>query len=280
WEREPPKARRRKRGAPRRHCRTRAGKASRSRPARALRFPPEAKRGEQRSPPRVLRKARQPSRRRTRRRGGLREPRATTGGGRGRGAAGGSRAVSKLRRAPARPRSENAPAREKSPPMARGAPRARCRKSEDPTAKRIPTSARRTPGAAARTPRGARQIAPRGAVRSRIRVSGAVLRGPPRTGIIRSRDPGGDSKSFSRREMSDGRSAAETGCESPPRRPVKIASPFFARVKGVNVRASGPRERRRILRERHAAFQEKVREIGNSLGTEEASALRKAERQA
>src|SRR5262249_44087941 len=108
----------------------------------------------------------------------------------------------------------------------------------------------------------------------------AVLRGPPRTGIIRSRDPGGDSKSFSRREMSDGRSAAETGCESPPRRPVKIASPFFARVKGVNVRASGPRERRRILRERHAAFQEKVREIGNSLGTEEASALRKAERQA
>src|SRR6266496_1243939 len=60
----------------------------------------------------------------------------------------------------------------------------------------------------------------------------------------------------------------------------KILVPFGTTVKGVSVRASGPRQRRRIVRERHAAFQEKVRKIGNPVGTEEAAALREAERQA
>ena len=49
--------------------------------------------------------------------------------------------------------------------------------------------------------------------------------------------------------------------------------------KGVNVRASRPRQRRRVLRERDAALQAQVREIGDPLGTEEETALREAERE-
>src|SRR5262245_26551499 len=49
--------------------------------------------------------------------------------------------------------------------------------------------------------------------------------------------------------------------------------------KGVSVRASGPRQGRRIVRERHAAFQEKVRKIRHPLRAEEAPALRKAQRE-
>src|SRR5215510_5093580 len=59
-----------------------------------------------------------------------------------------------------------------------------------------------------------------------------------------------------------------------------MRSLFDSGVKGVNVRASGPRQGRRIVRERHAAFQEEVRKVGNPVGAEEAPALRKAERQA
>jgi DNA mismatch repair protein MutS2 len=55
---------------------------------------------------------------------------------------------------------------------------------------------------------------------------------------------------------------------------------FKPAEKGVNVRASRPRQRRRVLRERDAALQEEVREVGNPLGAEEASALREAEREA
>src|SRR6266571_429269 len=63
--------------------------------------------------------------------------------------------------------------------------------------------------------------------------------------------------------------------------PAKIPSPFFeSGVKGVNVRASRPRQGRRIVRERHEALQEKVRKIGDPVGAEETPALRKAQRQA
>ncbi len=63
--------------------------------------------------------------------------------------------------------------------------------------------------------------------------------------------------------------------------PPKILCPFFdSTVKGVSVRASRPRQRRRIFRERHAAFQEKVREIWDPVGIEEAAALREAQREA
>src|SRR5262245_155679 len=53
-----------------------------------------------------------------------------------------------------------------------------------------------------------------------------------------------------------------------------------ATVKGVTVRASRPRQGRRIVRKRDAALQEEVREVGHPLGAEEAAALREAERQA
>src|SRR4029079_1467599 len=51
-------------------------------------------------------------------------------------------------------------------------------------------------------------------------------------------------------------------------------------LKGVNVRASRPRQGRRVLRERDAALQAQVREVGDPLRTEEETALREAERQA
>jgi len=51
-------------------------------------------------------------------------------------------------------------------------------------------------------------------------------------------------------------------------------------MKGVSGRASGPRKRRRILRERDEAFQEEMREIRDPLGAEEAATLRETERQA
>ena len=47
----------------------------------------------------------------------------------------------------------------------------------------------------------------------------------------------------------------------------------------MNVRASRPRQRRRVLRERDASVQAQVREVGDPLGAEEASALREAERE-
>ena len=51
-------------------------------------------------------------------------------------------------------------------------------------------------------------------------------------------------------------------------------------MKGVSVRASRSRQGRRILRERDAAVQEKVRKVRHPLGVEETAALRKAERKA
>src|SRR5262249_31645442 len=50
--------------------------------------------------------------------------------------------------------------------------------------------------------------------------------------------------------------------------------------KGVSLSASGPRQRRRILRKRHAAFQTQVREIRNPFRAEEETALREAQREA
>src|SRR5688572_1383990 len=49
--------------------------------------------------------------------------------------------------------------------------------------------------------------------------------------------------------------------------------------KGVNVSASRPRQRRRILRERDEALQAQVREVRDPLGAEETPALREAERE-